>query len=385
MRFGRKSNAASLWGYQRTLVKQWCVAQLDRMKFVPIDRLGPGTLGYTPESWSPTPITSYWRRATSNERWLSLALQGGGSFGAFTWGVLDRLLEEDDIRLDAVSGASAGAVNAVLLASGLADGGRTEAQKRLERFWRRVSEAAPKAKAGVAVDVATRVFSPYQFNPFNLNPLRSILSAEIDFDALRERPSIRLLIAATRVRDGRLRIFREKALTLDAILASTCLPLLHHAVSIEGEAYWDGGYLANPPVIPLVSTSRASDTLIVQIIPTAGAEMPPTSPEIVKRLEQITFNSSLLRDMDALDAMTRLSDLEVRRSLLSWKLQRLRLQHIAAETEYPMLSQSSALNLDWRFLLQLRDAGHRAADRWLHESLTFGTATNSSEHEAKSG
>jgi NTE family protein len=304
------------------------------------------------------------RRAKPEKRRLSLALQGGGSFGAFTWGVLDRLLDERHIVLDAVSGASAGAVNAVLLASGLAAGGRLEAQQRLERFWKKASEAAPRAKVGVAVDVATRVVSPYQFNPFNLNPLRTILS-EIDFDALRENPSVRLLIATTRVRDGKLRIFREKSLTLDAVLASTCLPLLHHAVSIEGEAYWDGGYAANPPLIPLVTASKALEALVVQIMPTVGAEMPTSSPEIVKRLEQITFNSLLLRDMDALAEMTKLSGPQSDGTPLSRKLQRLRLHHIAAETEVPTLNQSSGLNLEWEFLRELHKAGCRAADRWL--------------------
>jgi NTE family protein len=305
------------------------------------------------------------RKAKTTKRKLSLALQGGGSFGAFTWGVLDRLLDEKDIVFDAVSGASAGAVNAVILASGLADGGRGGAKMKLERFWKRTSEAAPRAQSGVAVAIATRVLSPYQFNPFNLNPLRSLLEDEIDFARLRDRPSLRLLIGATRVRDGSMHIFREKDLTVDSVLASACLPVIHHAVSVEGEAYWDGGYSANPPLIPLVSASRASEALIVQIIPSVGAEMPKTSSEIAKRMEQITFNSSLLRDLDALAAMTKLSDHEMKGSRMSRKLQRLKLHHLAAEAEYPFLSEASALNLDWDFLLQLRDAGRKAADRWL--------------------
>jgi NTE family protein len=299
------------------------------------------------------------RGAKSQKRRLSLALQGGGSFGAFTWGVLDRLLDERGVVLDAVSGASAGAVNAVLLSSGLSAGGPREAQRRLESFWKQASEAAPRAKVGVAVDMATRVMSPYQFNPFNLNPLRSLLTEQIDFDALRQKPTLKLLIATTRVRDGKLRIFREKAITRDVILASTCLPLLHHAVTIAGEAYWDGGYAANPPLIPLVSATRALDALVVQIMPSVGADMPTTSPEIVKRLEQITFNSSLTRDMEALAEMTKLSGVDHTGSPLSRKLQRLRLHHISAEAEFPALSQSSGLNLDWEFLLSLRDAGRR--------------------------
>jgi len=301
-------------------------------------------------------------------RRLSLALQGGGSFGAFTWGVLHRLLDEENLVLDVVSGASAGAVNAVVLASGLANGGPPEAQRRLERFWRRASEAAPPSKAGAALAAATRVLSPYQFNPFNVNPLRTILSEEIDFDALRAKPSLRLLIAATRVRDGKLHIFREKSLTLDVVLASACLPVLHHAVSIEGEAYWDGGYTANPPLIPLVLGSRASEALIVQIIPSVGGEMPTTASGIARRMEQITFNSSLLRDLDSLDAMMRLSDPSVKGTRLSRKIRKFHLHHLSAEAEFPALREASALNLDWRFLTRLRDAGMRAADRWLSEN-----------------
>jgi NTE family protein len=322
----------------------------------------------SPTTHLPNPLSARRRTAKTKKRRLSLALQGGGSFGAFTWGVLDRLLDEEHIRIDAVSGASAGAVNAVLLASGLAKGSRQEARRRLEQFWRRASEAAPRVQIGAAAMAATRVVSPYQFNPFNLNPLRSILTELIDFDALRQNPCMRLLVATTRVRDGQLRIFREKAVTVDVILASTCLPLLHHAVSIDGEAYWDGGFSANPPLIPLVTATRASEALVVQIMPSVGAKMPKTSPEIVKRLEQITFNSSLARDMEALAAMRKLSGLEESGSALSRRLQGFRLHHIAAEAEFPALSQSSGLNLDWEFLLELRDAGRRAADQWLESS-----------------
>jgi NTE family protein len=335
------------------------------MKFPSDDLIPTDALGHSPEVRFRASTPSLTKKARRKKRQLSLALQGGGSFGAFTWGVLDRLLDEEDIVLDAVSGASAGAVNAVLLASGLADSGRAGAKMKLERFWKRTSETAPRAQSGVAVAIATRVLSPYQFNPFNLNPLQSLLLEEIDFAKLRERPNLRLLIGATRVRDGKMHIFREKTLTVDSVLASACLPVIHHAVTVEGEAYWDGGYSANPPLIPLISASRASEALIVQIIPSVGVETPKTSSEIAKRMEQITFNSSLLRDMDALAAMTKLSEHEMKGSRLSRKLQRLKLHHLAAETEYPSLSEASALNLDWDFLLQLRDAGRNAADRWL--------------------
>jgi NTE family protein len=335
------------------------------MKLSLHDLLTGSDQNHTIQAYPPAKLRARMIKPKKNKRRLSLALQGGGSFGAFTWGVLDRLLDEKDLVLDAVSGASAGAVNAVLLASGLSEGGRTAAQQRLERFWKRASETAPRTQPGPALAMATSLLSPYQFNPFNLNPLRSLLASEIDFDALRVKPSLRLLIGATRVRDGKLHIFREKALTLDAVLASACLPVIHHAVSIDGESYWDGGYSANPPLIPLISASRAPDALIVQVMPTTGAKMPTTSSEIAKRMDQITFNSSLLRDLDALAAMRTLSTAEPGGSNLSRKLQKLRLHHIAAEAEYPLLSQSSALNLDWPFLLQLHNAGQAAADRWL--------------------
>ena len=198
------------------LAIECCSAQYSDMRFASDVQIGSDIL--TPSSEAPVRASTIppATKSKSKKMRLSLALQGGGSFGAFTWGVLDRLLDEGHISLDAVSGASAGAVNAVLLASGLADGGRADAQNRLERFWKRASEAAPRVQSGVSVAIATRVLSPYQFNPFNVNPLKSLLSDEIDFDALRMKPSVRLLIGATRVRDGKLHIFREKALTLDS-------------------------------------------------------------------------------------------------------------------------------------------------------------------------
>ena len=302
------------------------------------------------------------------KRKLSLALQGGGSFGAFTWGFLDRLLEEDDIAFDAVSGASAGAVNAAFLAAGLASGGRSEAKAGLHRFWQRASESQPATSAALAANATARVLSPYQFNPFNVNPLRTILREEIDFDALRAKPGLRLLVATTRVADGKLRIFRERQISLEVILASACLPLIHHAVSIEGEAYWDGGYSANPPLLPLVKASRASELLIIQIMPTAGAEMPTTSSEIVKRAQQITFNSSLVREMENLAALTKLAAAEDAASPLGRKLHKMRLHHVSVEKEIPALAEASALDLDWSFLVELRDAGRMAADRWLRET-----------------
>src|SRR4051812_15815209 len=237
----------------------------------------------------------------SDKRRLSLALQGGGVFGAFTWGVLDRLLEEDDLELDAVSGASAGAINAVLLASGLAQGGRDEARASLERFWRKVSQAGRPARllpCSPVLSAAAQTLSPYQLNPFDLNPLRDILAGEVDFEAVQTDAPVWLLLGATRVSDGALRIFGTQEVTADVVLASACLPHLHHAVTIDGEAYWDGGYAASPPLMPLIAATKASDVLVVQIVPSNGSELPTTAPEIDKRLHQITFSNSLQKDLE---------------------------------------------------------------------------------------
>jgi NTE family protein len=299
---------------------------------------------------------------------LSLALQGGGAFGAFTWGVLDRLLEEEDLALDAISGASAGAINAVLLASGLAKGGPDEARASLERFWSSVGANAPKnlfLHPELVVATAGQL-SPYQFNPLELNPLRDLLAQEVDFEAIRTHSPVRLLVSATRVQDGAVRVFRTKAISLDVVLASACLPRLHHAVDIHGEPHWDGGYAANPPVIPLVGASRTSDVLLVQLIPTDYSGLPVTKSEIDKRLGQITFNAPLQKELEAIGLMKKLVRKEgAPTSRLGRKIDSLQLHHLFAEDHVHGLSQASVLNTDWSFLTNLRDQGRAAAEAWL--------------------
>src|SRR4051812_45006281 len=271
---------------------------------------------------------------SGDTRRLSLALQGGGAFGAFTWGVLDRLLEEDDLELDAVSGASAGAINAVLLASGLAKGGQEEARASLERFWSSVGESSarnlflhPELVAATASQL-----SPYQFNPLELNPLRNLLAQEVDFEAIRTHSPVRLLVSATRVQDGAVRVFRTKAISLDVVLASACLPRLHHAVDIQGEAHGEGGYAANPLVIPLVGASRTSDVLLVQLIPTDHVGVPVTKSEIDKRLGQITFKAPLQKELEAIGMMKKLLRKEGQpTSRLGRKVDSLQLHHLSAE------------------------------------------------------
>ena len=293
---------------------------------------------------------------------LALALQGGGSFGAFTWGALERLLENDAITFDAISGASAGAVNAVLLASGLASGGRDGARKVLENFWTHLSLNLflPKA-AHLPLDFLTKALTPYQFNPFDLNPLRDALNAHVDFELLRTTPGPKLLIGATRISDAGLRIFARPELTVDCVLASACLPLLQHSVEIDGEHYWDGGYVANPPLTPLVVETEASTVLIVQIAPKRTNSAPRSRADIERRIDQINFSSTLDREIDAIRQLAPLCA----SGDASGKWARLRLDRITAENEVEALAEHSAGNLSWSFVSTLRDAGRIAAEGWI--------------------
>jgi NTE family protein len=318
-------------------------------------------------------------------RRLSLALQGGGSFGAFTWGVLDRLLEEPDCEIDTISGASAGALNGVLLASGFVEGGREGARTRLRRFWRRVTEEASFrslmliggfSPAGTSVTFG-RGLSSARFDPFDLDPLRQVLAAEIDFSALRDPICPKLLVATTRVRDGRLQIFRNRDLTADVVLASTCPPLVHCAVEIDGDAYWDGGYAANPPLVQLVQDSEATDVLVVQVTPTRDAYIPITMAAIDRRLDQIMANSALNAEIAALDF--------ARAEAAAPKLRSLRVFRIAAEDAIDGLAQRSAADIGSDFIAMLHRSGHDAADRWLARGPDEMASTSRVQHDQRDG
>jgi NTE family protein len=257
------------------------------------------------------------RDADAGGKRINLALQGGGAHGAFTWGVLDRLLEDGRLSFDGVSGTSAGALNAVTLAAGLAEGGLDGARRKLEEMWRAVSEAARysplrplpyEAKLSdenadvpvryVGFDLMTRLFSPYQLNPLDFNPVRELLERTLDFRRLRRSAQVRLFIAATDVATGNARIFGARESSVDTVLASATLPQLHRAVNIGDRHYWDGGYCSNPPILVLVRHCRAEDTLIVQLNPSRDAEMPTTAQDIFARLSTIVFNAPLRREME---------------------------------------------------------------------------------------
>lgn len=309
---------------------------------------------------------------------INLALQGGGALGAITWGVLDRLLEEPDIAFEGLSGASAGAMNAVALAHGWAEGGAAGAQRALAAFWTAIGEAsyavqlAPNPPAGFAPSPATfllgltRFFSPQQINPFDINPLRAIVKRQFDFERLRRASPFRLFVAATHVRRGSLRVFTERELTAEHLLASACLPTLQHAVVIDGEDYWDGGYTGNPPVYPLVYDCQGSDLLIVMLLPRSRDDTPGTVEGIRARLTEIHFNAAFLREMRAFA----LARERARRgwwpsSWLERRLRALRFHVIDAEDFLRALHSEKALNTSLAFLRQLRDEGRARADAWL--------------------
>jgi len=312
---------------------------------------------------------------------VDLALQGGGSHGAFTWGVLDRLLEEPWLRIEGISGTSAGAMNAAVLASGYAHGGAAGARAALTRFWRQVADAArispfrrgvvdtllgrwtlDHSPLFVALDMMARVVSPYDMNPAGINPLRTILAQTIDFDALRESP-IKLFTTATQVHSGRGRVFRNAELTVDVLLASACLPTLFQAIEIDGEPYWDGGYAGNPTLTPLVRESASNDTILVQVNPVERTTTPRSAREIISRMNEIAFNAPLLKELRMIALLRRAVDAGSAEGR-HWASMRL---HRIHSPKMVSLGYSSKLNAEWAFVLMLFDEGRRAADAFLSE------------------
>ncbi|MBX3607681.1 MAG: patatin-like phospholipase family protein [Piscinibacter sp.] len=311
---------------------------------------------------------------------LGLALQGGGAHGAFTWGVLDALLEDGRYAVEAASGTSAGAMNALALAHGWLAGGPDGARAALQAFWQAVGTrlpfellmVGPTDSPGLAPGLQalmhwTRLLSPYQFNPLGLNPLREVLAEQIDFARLRMSPSPRLFIAATHANSGRLRLFTNHELSVEAALASACLPTLHHAVTIDGEPYWDGGYSANPALFPLVRAGVA-DLLVVSLSPHTYADSPVSAEQIRQRTLEFTFNASFLREASLLAeacAEARASPLAFGR--LERRLRRLRTHLIDAHDDLAGLRAETRLIAHLPFLERLRDLGRARAQRWLAE------------------
>jgi NTE family protein len=312
---------------------------------------------------------------------LNLALQGGGTHGAFTWGVLDRLLEEDCFDFEGISGTSAGAMNAAVLAHGLNKGGAAGARQALHDFWRHVADAAALSPfrptlldhwfkfGGIdyspsyqLLELTTKLASPYQSNPGNTNPLRDILEATIDYRALQDCTAVKLFVCATDVMEGKIKVFQNQELTIDALLASACLPQLFQAVKIGSSYYWDGGFMGNPPIYPIIYNCRSRDVLVVQINPMRIHDLPKTPQAILDRANTLSFNSSLVREMRAIAFVSRLIDSGFDDG---GRLKRMLIHTIDAEAQLAKYGTTSKYNVDWDFLQSLFALGRRQAGSFL--------------------
>jgi NTE family protein len=318
---------------------------------------------------------------------VNLALQGGGAHGAFVWGVLDRLLEDGRIGVEAISATSAGAMNAVALASGMAVGGSEAARKNLHDFWQEVSRTdlmfdlysplnqwiqALKLPPEYhpfhsAVHFFTHVLPPTLLNPFNLNPLRAVLLKVIDFDRLnRSTEAPQLFLNATNIRTGKIKVFQSPGISIDAVLASACLPPYFQAVEIDGEHYWDGGYLGNPAIYPLIYRRGSKDVVIVQVTAIRRDELPASAADVLHRITEISFNSSLMREMRAVAFATRLID---NGDLDSTKHSRMLIHWIGNDRLMSQLGTATQFHPEWSLLCRLRDEGREAASRWLAQNF----------------
>jgi len=318
---------------------------------------------------------------------INLALQGGGAHGAFTWGVLEHLLIDGRLQFEGISGTSAGAVNAVMLADGLIRGGREEAQKRLADFWRAVSNSGslPAMQRSVVerllsfiplegtpmqawLETLARYFSPYDFNPLNINPLKDLFERFVDFEALRAATDLQIFISATNVQTGRVRIFSRDKITAEVLMASACLPLLFRAVEIDGIPYWDGGYLANPVIFPFFGTTKTEDVLVVQINPLIRQTTPTSANEIMNRINEITFNSSLLSEYRAIEFVARLIDQgRLPRGTGRGQYRRVNVHRIVLDRYGTTFDAASKVSTDYTLFETLRVNGKRAARRFLDE------------------
>jgi NTE family protein len=346
---------------------------------VKVPRLGGLIRSLRPASQAKT------ERRPAGPKKINLALQGGGAHGAFTWGALDHILSDERLSVEGVSGTSAGAMNAVMLADGLSRGGPEEARKRLADFWRAISLDGnlPAVQRGLLdrwfslfplegspfqawVEAWSRALSPYDFNPLNINPLKELVESFVDFEGLRAAPRPQVFISATNVHTGRLRVFTKDKITADVIMASACLPLLFRAVEIDGVPYWDGGYMGNPALFPFFAATESEDVVVVQINPIERRTTPMASREIVNRINEITFNSSLLAEFRAIEFVGRLIDQgRLPRGTGPGQYRRINVHRIALDGDARSLTADSKLNNDYDFFEMLQQTGRRAARRFL--------------------
>jgi len=314
----------------------------------------------------PSGATS--RRSKTEVKRINLALQGGGSHGAFAWGIIDAFLEDGRVEIEGISGTSAGSVNAVVFAYGYMLNGPQGARDMMRAFWKRLSDS----RAGFATPESFKMFkmmtgsvSPYQWNPLNWNPFRKTLEETVDFDALRKSKDIKLFLAATNVETGKVRIFTNEEITSDVVMASSCLPFLFQAVEIEGQHYWDGGYMGNPVLYPLFYHTDARDVIILHINPIYRPGVPRTAPEIENRLNELTFNSALIKEFRAIAFVTKMLEDGWLKPEFAGKLKNVLLHSLRADKALKDQGVASKFNTDWRFLEDLRDRGRKEGHEWL--------------------
>ncbi len=324
---------------------------------------------------------------------INLALQGGGAHGAFAWGVLDKLCEDGRLSIDGLTATSAGAMNTAVYSYGKMKGGLDGAREALHNFWRDISDAGQRYSPIKPVfweqwfggdkwqdldqsfsylwfESFTKMFSPYEFNPLNINPLREVLLRHVDFAEITHCKCTNMFVSATNVRTNKIKVFRNDEITCDAILASACLPMLFQAVEIDDEAYWDGGYMGNPALYPLVYYTNTSDIVILHINPIEREEVPKSSRAIFNRINEISFNSSLLREMRAIDFVKRLVEEGWIKDEFRdyFQFTHLNIHSIRPDEVIRDFSVASKFSPDWGFLCHLRDAGREITAQWLEES-----------------
>lgn len=333
----------------------------------------------------PSASKSDKKKTGDKKKKIAIAIQGGGSHGAFSWGVLDRILEDGRFEIEGLTGTSAGGMNAVAVAQGLMKGGNQEARDELKSFWQKICESGKNSPLNhrgpidkalgkytmyhspgfVIFDYLSRMFSPYELNPLQMDPLKDVIASSFDFDALRKFKGVKLYLCATQVRTGKLRIFGLDELRMECLQATACLPTIHNAVKVDGDYYWDGGFIGNPVFFPLIYDCETPDIVLLQLNPTNRDKLPTTAREIGDRLNEITNNASVVREMRAISFI---SDLIDDGKLDAAKTKRVFMHLIEDESVFADLGWSSKLNTEWEFFTHLFEKGRAAADKWIKEN-----------------
>ncbi len=321
----------------------------------------------------------------SGKKKVSIALQGGGSHGAFSWGVMDRILEDGRFEIEGLTGTSAGGMNAVAIAQGLMKGGNQGARDELKAFWQKISDSGKNSPLNhrgpidkalgkytmyhspgfVVFDYLSRMFSPYELNPLQIDPLKDVINSSFDFEALRKFKGVKVYLCATHVKTGKLRIFSLDEMKVEALQATACLPTIHNAVKVDGEYYWDGGFIGNPVFFPLIYDCESADIILIQLNPTVRDKLPTTAREIGDRLNEITNNASVVREMRAISFI---SDLIDDGKLDAKETKRVFMHMIEDEEAFGELGWSSKLNTEWDFFMHLFEKGRTCADKWIKEN-----------------